>query len=349
MTTFNTTKPESFSAGIVGLATHFPEIEVDDSQWDKYNFTNVVTGKTPFDGVQTRLEYPSTILPSDAGAMAGQAALNDADIDPNNIDLVMSSSLPADKILFGDAGLIIEKMGLKNAAGLNIEAACASSVSCLILANSLIRTGTYKNILIVNSSFYSRVKDISDSFSVALGDSVGAMVVTRVPEDRGYIASHCITDGFNHSAFTVENRRPNEEYRTDTTDPAPFFTFDYDLAKSATRNSKERIVTVFNQILEKGNLHKDQIDLLIPHQGVHWLPDVWADCIGMAPEKVCHTFEKYGSNASSSVPVNLDEARKRGLLKDGANIFMFQIGSGFHYNGVVMRWYDKKQYKVKSA
>lgn len=333
------------NAGIVGLATHIPEKEVDDTQWDNYNFTNVVTGKTPFDGVGTRREYDPSVLPSDAGTLAGWAALNDADMDPSKIDLVMSSSLPADKILFGDAGLIIEKMELKNAAGLNVETACASSVSCLILAQSLIKTGIYKNILIVNSSFYSRVKDISCSFSVALGDSVGAMVVSAVPADRGYVGSHCITDGYNHSAFTVEHRRPNQEFRTDTTDPAPFFTFDYDLAKSATRNSKERIVTVFNRILEDNGLNKDDIDLMIPHQGVHWLPKVWAECIGIDPEKVCHTFDKYGSNASSSVPVNLAEARSKGLLKDGSTIFMFQIGAGFHYNGIVMRWYDRAQYQ----
>lgn len=346
MSSSNIIDMNDFNAGIVGLATHFPEKEVDDSQWDKYTFTNVVTGKTPFDGVGTRLEYPDTILPSDAGTIAGKAALNDADMDPDKIDLVLSSSLPADKILFGDAGLIIEKMGLKNAAGMNIETACGSSVTSLILASSLIKTGMYKNILIVNSCFYSRVKDISCSFSVALGDSVGAMVVTAVPADRGYIGSHCITDGYNHSAFTVECRRPMEEFRTDTTDPAPFFTFDYDQAKSATRNSKERIVTVFNKILEQSGMTKDDVDLLIPHQGVHWLPTVWAECIGMDPAKVCHTFDRYGSNASSSVPVNLDEARKRGVLRDGANVFMFQIGSGFHYNGIIMRWYDKKDYSA---
>lgn len=330
-------------AGIVGLGTHFPESEVDDSRYENFNFTNVVTGKTAFDGVVTRLEYPERFLPSDGAVAAGFVALNDADMDPNKIDLVLSSSLPSDFVALGDVGLVIKKMGLKHAVGMNIETGCASSVSCIMVAKSMIETGMYKNVLIVNSCFYSRVKDDSCPFSVALGDSVGAMVVSNVPADRGFVCVDGITDGNNHSAFYGAVRKPKVEFRKDTTDPDLFVSYDYDQAKAATNLSKEYIVSVFNRCLEKAGLTKDDIDIFIPHQGVHWLPNVWAECIGIDPAKVCHTFQKYGSNASSSVPVNIDEARKRDMLKDGATMFVFQIGSGFHYKGMIMRWYDKHQ------
>ncbi|MCY7297271.1 3-oxoacyl-ACP synthase III family protein [Alteromonas sp. a30] len=346
MNELNNLNTNDINPGIVGLGTYFPEKEVDDSLWDNYNFTNVVTGRTPFDGVETRLEFPEDLLPSDAGVIAGQAALNDADIDPSSIDLVLSSSLPGDFIIPGDVGLLIKKLGLKNATGMNIETGCASSVSCLMVASSMIQSGMYKNILIVNSCFYSRLKDYSCSFSVALGDSVGAMVVSAVPADRGYLSSYAITDGENHSAFTVDVRYPKQEYRKNTTEPGLFVSYDYDQAKAATLNSKEYIVTVFNKLLEQTGLEKDEVDIMIPHQGVHWLPTVWSECLDFDLNKVCHTFQQYGSNASASVPVNLEEARKRGMLKDGANIFVFQIGSGFHYKGFMMRWYDKKQYKA---
>ena len=138
-------------AGIVGLGTHFPESEVDDSRYENFNFTNVVTGKTAFDGVVTRLEYPERFLPSDGAVAAGFVALNDADMDPNKIDLVLSSSLPSDFVALGDVGLVIKKMGLKHAVGMNIETGCASSVSCIMVAKSMIETGMYKNVLIVNS------------------------------------------------------------------------------------------------------------------------------------------------------------------------------------------------------
>jgi len=344
MAMLNKAKAGGFSAGIVGLGTHFPDKEVDDSRFAHFNFTNVATGKTPFDGVETRLEFPESFLPSDGAAAAGIAALNDADMDPDKIDLVLSSSLPSDFVGLGDVGLVIKKIGLKNALGMNIETGCASSVSCMMVAQSMIEAGMYHNILIVNSSFYSRVKDDSCPFSVALGDSVGAMVVSAVPGDRGFVCSEGITDGNNHSAFYGAIRKPRVEFRKDTTDSDLFVSYDYDQAKAATGLSKEYIAPIFNKCLEKAGLTKDDIDVFIPHQGVHWLPNVWAECIDMDPAKVCHTFQKYGSNASSSVPVNIDEARKRGMLKDGSKIFIFQIGSGFHYKGFILNWFDKHQY-----
>lgn len=325
-----------YPAGILGVSAVVPSQVRTNDYWQDVRF-DLPPGKNPFQGIEERRVFPENLLPSDVEAEVGRRALRNANLSPDEIDLVMVQSMVPDEILPENACLVQYKLGLKNAGAWTIDTCCSSFLTAIVTAANLIATGEYKKILIINSALCSRHADKGDYLSVVLGDAAGAIVMGVVADDRGYLASFCTSHGEYHQGFTVQFRQPRYQDVPEMKE-RKLLTYNYDITKRIGRSSIEDMKFVLNKVLAKAQLRPEQINLFLSHQPCYWAHAAWRDSIGIKPENSYQTFSKYGNIGSATIPVNLFEAVNKGMLKDGDYLLMASAGAGKNEIAVVLRW-----------
>lgn len=327
-------------AGILGIAAVIPEEIRENDFWSNIEFKGLRQGKDPFEGIAQRRVFPLNMLPSDAESEAGKRALEAAGVLPYEIDLVMVQSMIQDEILPGNACLVQHKLGLKNAGAWTIDTCCSSFVTMVVTASNLIATGEFQKILIITSAFCSQLADYSDYQCCYLGDGAGAVVIGRVREGRGYVASYCNSHGQYHKGFTLQTRQPGNYSRRHFMPSLekPLLTFDAEIIRKVGKESVNEMKYVLGRTLEKARMCPEDIDLFLSHQPCHWAHGAWRDSIGMIPGNSYETFNKYGNIASASIPVNLFEANVKGMLKDGSNLLIASSGAGENHIAAVLKW-----------
>lgn len=332
---------EVYSAGIIGLGSNMPEEVRKNDFWDNMNIVNLTRKeRNPFEGIDERRVFPEDLIPSDAEVEAGRRAIEDSGLDPDEIDLVMVHSMLQDELIPGNASLVQHKLGLRNAGAWNMDTCCSSFVTMSIAASNLIAMGTFKNILIVTSVFHRHMLDFSHYISPSLGDGAAAVVMGRVSEGRGYITSHCASNGAYHDAFTLKERIPDGQkwvhYKPSPSKPV--LVFNDETAYKIGKNSLKDMVGVLNTLLDKAKVKPEDIDFFVSHQPVHWSHDAWRDALGIPATKSYQTFRKYGNLASTTIPVNLFEAREKGFLHDDGIVLMTSSGAGENFSAALFKW-----------
>jgi 3-oxoacyl-[acyl-carrier-protein] synthase-3 len=288
--------------------------------------------RVPLDPVSLKQSvHPHPMISSDAETLAGAMAMFNGDIAPEEIDLVLVSSLVPDYHVPLNASLIQHKLGLQNAGAYNVDTCCSSFVTMLELAMTYVRGGIKKKILVVGSAIDSLINDKCSYFSVYIGDGAVAAVVGEVEDEHGYISSHSISRGHRHSAIIFQNRQPT---LIKTTSQGPSYEqefvtfFDQQFCKEIAKNAQEDMVSVVNRTLEKGGFTVGDIDMLVTHQPVPWTPNAWREAIGVPADKFYESFAKYANIAVASAPTNMLEAVEQGLVKAGDRMMMASSGVG---------------------
>jgi 3-oxoacyl-[acyl-carrier-protein] synthase-3 len=162
----------------------------------------------------------------------------------------------------------------------------------------------------------------------------------RVSEGRGYITSHCESEGEYHDAYTLKNKIPEGSkclhYKPS---PAkPILVFNDEVAYKTGKNSVKNMTAAISVVLDKGKVRPEDIDFFVSHQPIHWAHDAWRDALGIPPSKSYQTFRKYGNLASSTIPINLFEARKKDMLCDDGIVLMASPGAGENFSVALFRW-----------
>jgi 3-oxoacyl-[acyl-carrier-protein] synthase-3 len=284
--------------------------------------------------------HPHPMLPSDAETIAASMAICSSNINPDDIDLVMSHSQVPDRPLPQNASLIQYKLQLKNAGAYGVDSCCSSFMTMTELACSLVASGIKKNILIVSSFLDSHVNDKSTHFSVDTGDSSVAAIISAVDEGYGYLASCSTSHGERHDGIIYEHRAPLLLQRLDSgPNYSQMFTtfFNVTANKEIAKNAAIDLKFVVEESLKKANLSINDIDFFVTHQPVAWAGNVWRESIGIPPSKFYESFEKYGNIATCATATNLLEAIERKLIKSGNNIIIASSGAGENHIGIVMK------------
>lgn len=330
------------NAGILGVGACIPETVRKNDYWDHIVLGNLPqNSRNPFEGIEERRVFPEDTVPSDIEAEAGRLALQDAGISPEEIDLVMVQSMIQDEILPGNASLVQHKLGLSNAGAWNIDTCCSSFVTAVVNASNLVAAGEFKKILVITSALNSQLSDFSDYLCINLGDGAGAAVIGQVSENRGYLGSYCISDGQYHKAFTLVERMPYNVTRSihyKASPIKPVLTTDPVLIRQTGKESVKNMGSVLKRVLEKVGVDSGDIGLFLSHQPCYWAHDAWRESINVPKDKSYETFAKYGNIASASIPVNLFEAKQKGLLKDGDYLMLASSGAGENHIAAVLRW-----------
>jgi len=271
------------------------------------------------------------------GIEASKMALEDAGIQPENLDLIIVATDTPDYLVPSMACLIQSGISAVNAAAFDLNAACTGFVYALTVADQFIQTGYYKYILIVCCEALSRVVDWHDrSTCILFGDASGAVVVGPVDKGSGVIASHIGADGNLGHNITIPccyinkeelSKRSGENKRTIWMDGSEVFKFAVRVMVQATE-----------KVLEDSNFTIDDIKLIIPHQANIRIIDGASKRLGIDSDRVYANVHKYGNTSSASIPIALDEAIREGTISKGDNIILVGFGGGLTWASALINW-----------
>lgn len=287
-------------------------------------------------GMQVRHIVDDETQNSDLSAQAAKQALKDADMDAEEIDTLIVATVTGDVTFPATACYVQDKIGAVNAAAFDIQAACSGFLFGLSIADGFVGTGKSKNVLVIGCELLTRIVDWKDrSTCVLFGDAAGAAVLGPANGDgRGILGTFMKTDGRLAHLLCM---------------PGGGTRYPAQVAISENLNTlKMRGPEVFRaavtamgdaaaHILEIAGLTVDDVDLLIPHQANKRIIDATVRRMKIPPEKVYINVHEYGNTSSASIPVALNEAKEKGLLKPGDICVMVAFGGGFTWGSVALR------------
>jgi 3-oxoacyl-[acyl-carrier-protein] synthase-3 len=307
------------NAGIVGIGRYLPENIVTNADLEKRMDTSDEWIRTRT-GIEERRIAGDNIDTSDMAFEAAKKAIQDANISPEEIDLILVATVTPDRPFPSVSCMLQEKLGAKKAAAMDISAACAGFMYGIITAKQFIETNAYKYVLVVGVEKLSKITDWNDrNTAVLFGDGAGAAIIGPVSENRGILAFELGADGTGgkhlyQDEYIIMNGR--------------------EVFKFAVRQMGESCITV----LEKAGLSKDEVDFFIPHQANIRIMEASRQRLEVPEEKMSKTVNKYGNTSAASIPISIVEELEAGKIKDDDVIVMVGFGGGLTWGAIAIRW-----------
>jgi 3-oxoacyl-[acyl-carrier-protein] synthase III len=295
--------------------------------------------RDPFKGTTERRICPPDMKTSECDALAVRQALSDARIDPEEIDLVLSSALVPDRLAPANAASIAHLCGMSRAAGIGVEGFCSSAVAQLELAASMVETRRARFVVCVQSHILSRINDLESPMSPIFGDGSSAFVVGPVPEGRGLVHSLREGDGSLAGAVTYTYKRsPERAWWQGGDGPMVPGTDDTAAAKRLARLALHYPIEIIRELCRTAGMPMDALACVAMIQPLVWYQAAVAEGLGIPEERVPSTYRSYGHLGSAGIVANLLAARERGVLRDGAPVVVYAHGAGISCFGALLRW-----------
>ena len=287
-------------------------------------------------GIRVRHIVDETVQNSDLAAEAAQEALQEAEMEPGELDAIIVATVTGDVGFPSTACYVQQKIGAENAVAFDMQAACSGFLFSLGIADSFVGSGQSRNVLIIGSELLSRIVDWKDrSTCILFGDAAGAAVVTTPNGDgTGVLGTFMKTDGrLAHLLWMPGGgtRYPAEvavsENMNNIKMEGP------EIFKAAVTAMDDAT----SYILAKTGLTPEDIDLLIPHQANTRIINAIAKRLKLPKEKVYVNIQDYGNTSAASIPVAFHEAKQKGVLKAGDICVMVTFGGGLTWGSAVVR------------
>lgn len=285
-------------------------------------------------GIRERHIAADGELTSDLAIKAAQAALADAKIDAQSIDLIVLATSTPDQTFPATAVTVQAALGIHHGAAFDLQAVCSGFVYAVTVADAMLRSGSHKRALVIGAETFSRILDWTDRTTCVLfGDGAGAVVLegqaqAGTREDRGVITTHLRSDGRHKSKLYV--------------DGGPSSTMTVGHLRMEGREVFKHAVAMVTDVIEDAfkatGYGAADIDWFVPHQANKRIIDGSAHKLGIAPEKVVMTVDRHGNTSAASIPLALDVARKDGRIKQGDLVMLEAMGGGFTWGSVLLRW-----------
>lgn len=289
-------------------------------------------------GIKRRHLASSAISLSELSAVAAEGAIAMAGITAADLDLIiLATSTPDD--LFGSAAKIQGLLGAKKAVAFDLTAACSGFVFGLITAAQFIRTGVYRNVLLIGADILSRWVDWSDRGTCVLfGDGAGAVVCQGTDEKDNFLGFEMCSDG-------TQNNCLNLAYQGESKPLTDNISVEVGTYRPVTMNGREvyrfaveKVPEVIEKALYRANLVSEEIDWLILHQANQRILDAVASRLKIPHEKVISNLAEYGNTSAASIPIALNEAIRQGKIQPGNLIATSGFGAGLTWGSAIFRW-----------
>jgi 3-oxoacyl-[acyl-carrier-protein] synthase-3 len=323
-------------ARVIGTGSYVPENIRTNHDFEKMLDTSDewITERT---GIRERRIAGEKQAASDLAYEAAKAALKSAGLKAKEIELIIVASVSGDMPLPATACFLQDKLDARKAAAFDINAACSGFVFGLSVANAYIQSGTYRRILLVGAETLSKFTDWEDRTTCVLfGDGAGAAVLEATEEERGIVSTKIHSDGSLWNLLHIPGGGSRNPASKETVKKRLHFikmkgneTF-----KVAVRTLESLVV----ESLKENKLKASDITLLIPHQANLRIIQATASRVGLPMEKVMINLDSYGNTSAASIPIALDEAVKRGKVRDGDYILLEAFGGGLTWASALIRW-----------
>ena len=283
----------------------------------------------------------SGVGPAELSIPAVENALNMANLNKEDIDLIIFSTAMPDYFLPGSGCLLQEKMGFPLVGALDIRVQCAGFIYGLSIADQFVKNGTYNNVLLVCSEVQSTTIDYSNrgrDVAVLFGDGAGAVVVSSTSKSNGLLSHHLHSEGKYAKELWIET--PSAQmYPRLTNELIEEGKHHLKMnGKEVFKQAVKRFPEVILECLEHNNINPEDIDLFLPHQANIRINNMVKQKLGLRDNQVFNNIHKYGNTTSATIPILLAEAHENGRIKDGDLILMAAFGSGFTWGASLMRW-----------
>jgi 3-oxoacyl-[acyl-carrier-protein] synthase-3 len=279
------------------------------------------------------------------GVKAAKIAIERAGISNEEIDFIVFATLSPDYYFPGPGVLVQRELGLKTVGALDVRNQCSGFLYALSVADQYIKTGMYKNILIIGSEIQSTGLDMTTrgrGVSVIFGDGAGAAIVSREEDlSKGILSTHLHSEGIHAEELIVKAPGMGGRWITDIitdNDPDDESYFPYMNGQFVFKNAVVRFSEVINEGLEANNLNVSDIDMLIPHQANLRIAQFIQKKFGLTDSQVFNNIQKYGNTTAASIPIALTEAWEQGKIKSGDTVVLAAFGSGFTWASAIIKW-----------
>lgn len=309
------------NAGVIGMGRCVPEKVVTNFDFEKTIDTSDEWIRTRT-GIEERHFAEDDQDTSDMAVVAARKALEKAGITAEEIGLIVVATVTPDQGFPSVACMVQEQIGAKNAAAMDISAACAGFMYALVTAKQFVESKTYPYVLVVGVEKLSKITDFSDrNTAVLFGDGATAAIVGEVSEGRGILAFELGADGTGGKNLFL-----NKEDHIEMNGREVF--------KFAVRQMGESALSV----IEKAGYKKEDVDFLIPHQANIRIMEASRERLGLPAEKMSKTIHKYGNTSSASIGIALIEELENGKIKDDDLLVLVGFGGGLTWGAIALRW-----------
>ncbi|WP_396148317.1 3-oxoacyl-ACP synthase III family protein [Flavobacterium sp.] len=279
------------------------------------------------------------------GVKAAEIAIQRANVAKEDIDFVIFATLSPDYYFPGPGVLVQRDLGLKTVGALDVRNQCSGFVYAISIADQYIKTGMYKNILVIGSEVHSTGLDMSDKgrgVSVIFGDGAGAAVLSREEDlNKGILSTHLHSEGQHAEELALIAPGMGKRWVTDIladNDPNDESYFPYMNGQFVFKNAVVRFSEVINEGLIANNLQVSDIGLLVPHQANLRISQFIQQKFKLSDDQVYNNIMNYGNTTAASIPIALTEAWEKGKIKSGDVVVLAAFGSGFTWGSVIIRW-----------
>ena len=285
-------------------------------------------------GIRERHIAAAGELTSDLAVNAARAALVNAHVEAESIDLILVATSTPDLTFPATAVTVQAKLGITGGAAFDLQAVCSGFVYALSVADSMLKSGGFKRALVIGAETFSRILDWSDRTTCVLfGDGAGAVVLEAQPQaglvtDRGILTTHLRSDGRHKSKLYVDGG-------VSSTQTVGHLRME---GREVFKHAVAMITDVIYDAFTATGTSAADIDWFVPHQANKRIIDGSAHKLGIAPEKVVITVDRHGNTSAASIPLALADAVADRRIKRGHLILLEAMGGGFTWGSALLRW-----------
>ena len=279
------------------------------------------------------------------GVCAAEMAIAKANINKEDIDFLIFATLSPDYYFPGCGVLAQKELGLNTIGALDIRNQCSGFVYALSVADQFIKTGMYKNILVIASETQSPALDLTTrgrNMAVLFGDGAGAVILSQTEEvGKGILSSHLHSEGAYAEELAIITPGVGKKWVTELikeNNPEDISYFPHMNGQFVFKNAVVRFSEVILEGLKHNNLTEKEIDLFIPHQANLRISQFIQQKFKLSDDKVFNNIQKYGNTTAASIAIALAEAVEQKRIKENDLVLLAAFGSGFTWGSVVIRW-----------
>lgn len=334
-----------YTSKIIGLGSYVPENIVTNDDLSKIMETNDawIQERT---GIKERrhIKKGDGNSTSKMGVKAAKIALERSGLTSDAIDLIIFATLSPEMYFPGGGVQVQEMLNMNTIPALDVRNQCSGFIYALSVGDQFIKTGMYKNVLVIGSENHSGGLDMTTrgrGVSVIFGDGAGAVVLSRSEDEgKGILSTHLHSEGAHAKELSLMG--PSTEHwvpeiiAENAQENIPYYP--YMNGQFVFKNAVVRFSEVINEGLQANNLTANDIDMLIPHQANLRISQFVQKQFKLSDNQVYNNIHKYGNTTAASIPIALTEAWEEGKIKEGDLVVLAAFGSGFTWGSAIIRW-----------
>jgi 3-oxoacyl-[acyl-carrier-protein] synthase III len=323
-------------AKISGLATYVPPKLLRNSDLEKIVETNNewILDRT---GIEERHIVDKGIATSDLAAEAVRKLLQNQGLEPNDIDVIIISTVTPDMFFPSTACLVQNKIGARKTWGFDLSAACCGFVYGLATGAQFVHSGMHRRVVVVGADVMSSIINYGDRTTCVLfGDGAGAVLLESCEEGEGIIDYMNEIDGSGGAFLNMPAGGSLNPSSHETVEKKMHFV--HQQGQQVFKYAVKKMGEYSQRILERNQIAFESVDVFIAHQANLRIINATAERLGLSDEKVIRNIRKYGNTTAATIPLAMQDAIAEGKMKKGSTVLLAAVGAGYTVGSMVLKW-----------